>query len=73
MAQVNPSTLEVIQATEKVLIPEDGVALGNFGVTEVSPSETWVTTTEYWRGEPNNTDNEVMVARILWNKSDGDK
>ena len=73
MAQVNPSTLEVIQATEKVLIPEDGVALGNFGVTEVSPSETWVTTTEYWRGEPNNTDNEVIVARILWNKSDGDK
>jgi hypothetical protein len=68
MAQVNPEKLEVIRATERVIVPQDGVALGNFGITEVDENETWVTTTEYWRGETKNTDNEVFVARIRWSK-----
>ena len=71
MAQVNPDKLQVIRATERVVVPQDGVALGNFGITEVNENETWVTTTEYWRGEAENTDNEVFVARILWNKPHG--
>ena len=33
--------------TERILVPEHGARLGNFGVTEVSPQETWVTVAEY--------------------------
>ena len=69
MAQVDPDKLQVIRATERVIVPEDGIALGNFGVTKIDEHQTWVTTTEYWRGEQNNTDNEVFVARILWEKA----
>ncbi len=66
MAQVNPETLRVIRDTERIIVPEEGIALGNFGVTEVDNKETWVLTTEYHRGEKDYMDNEVYVARILW-------
>ncbi|MEZ6045615.1 MAG: exo-alpha-sialidase [Planctomycetaceae bacterium] len=46
IAQVNPNTLQVVRATEQVLIPERGATLGNFGVTQMSPEETWVTVSE---------------------------
>ena len=68
MARVDAEKLVVRRATERVLIPEDGVGLGNFGVTQVGPHESWVVTTEYLRGETRNTDNEVFLARIRWNR-----
>ncbi len=47
MAQVDPDRLCVLRETERVVIPERGARLGNFGITEVSPHETWVTETEW--------------------------
>src|SRR5690606_32852637 len=44
MAQVDPDRLCVIRETERVLVPERVARLGNFGVVNVSPQETWVTT-----------------------------
>ncbi|MCA9115411.1 MAG: exo-alpha-sialidase, partial [Planctomycetaceae bacterium] len=46
MAQVDPKSLRVIRSTEQILVPERGARLGNFGVTTVSPEETWVTVSE---------------------------
>ena len=78
MAKVNPETLQVIRATECTLVPERGVRLGNFAVTEVSENETWVTVAEWMQNTPPNyivppdnafgADNSVYAARILWNK-----
>ncbi len=47
IARVDPSALQVIRASEQILVPEYGARLGNFGVTEISESETWVTVTEW--------------------------
>lgn len=78
MAQVDPQTLRVIRSTEQVLVAERGARLGNFGVTHVSPHETWVTVAEWmqkWGPDyilP--VDNEygsngsVFVARIHWSR-----
>ena len=78
IAKVDPSTLRVIRATEKVLVPQRGARLGNFGVTEVNDKETWVTVTEWMQtwgpeivmkpGNPHGSDNTLWVARILWNQ-----
>jgi len=70
MAQVDPEKLVVIRSTERILVPEHGAGLGNFGVTEVSPDETWIITTEWM--QPNTaprygSDNRVFVAKIHWN------
>jgi len=46
IAQIDPQRCCVLRATERILVPERGADLGNFGVVEVSPNETWVTTAE---------------------------
>jgi hypothetical protein len=76
IAQVDPETCRVLRRTERVLVPERGARLGNFGVTQVSPHETWVTVAEWMqtRGpnivippdNPYGADNSVYVARIRW-------
>jgi hypothetical protein len=71
MAQVDPERLRVIRSTERVLVPERGARLGNFGVTQVSPQETWVTVSEWMQPkgiEKYGSDGSVFVARILWDK-----
>ncbi len=74
MAQVDPERLCVIRSTERVLVPERGARLGNFGVTEVGPNETWVTAAEWMQPagvEKRGSDNRVWVAKILWSKGNG--
>ncbi|MBW7892870.1 MAG: exo-alpha-sialidase, partial [Chitinophagaceae bacterium] len=71
MAQVDPEKLCVIRETEQILVPERGARLGNFGVTDVSPDETWVTVSEWMQPkgvEKYGSDGSVFVARIHWNK-----
>jgi hypothetical protein len=77
MAQVDPERLCVLRATERELMPQRGAKLGNFGVTEVSADETWVTDAEWMQTNPPNfadytqcmkygSNNAVFVARIQW-------
>lgn len=69
MAQVDPERLCVLRETEQILVPERGARLGNFGVTDVSPNETWVTVAEWMQpkeAENHGSDGSVFVARIHW-------
>ncbi|MEX2579544.1 MAG: sialidase family protein [Verrucomicrobiales bacterium] len=69
MAQVDPERLCVLRETEQVIVPERGARLGNFGVTHVSPEETWITVAEWMQpkgAETHGSDGSVFVARIHW-------
>lgn len=69
MAQVDPQRLTVLRATEQILMPERGARLGNFGITQVSPDETWVTDSEWMQPkgcEKYGSDGSLWVARIHW-------
>lgn len=77
IAQVDTEKLHVIRGTERILVPERGARLGNFGVTDVNERETWVTVTEWMQTKGPNpydyripmkygSDNAVFAARILW-------
>lgn len=69
MAEVDSDKLEVIRDSERIVVPNRGVALGNFGIMEVNQAETWITVAEYMRGEENvAADNSVFTARILWKR-----
>ena len=74
IARVDPDRLCVLRKTERVLIPENDATLGNSGVTEVSPHETWVTVGEgLFSSKRRGKDrNKVIVARIVWSKANGD-
>ncbi|HRE81529.1 MAG TPA: DUF1080 domain-containing protein [Opitutaceae bacterium] len=77
IAQVDPEKLQVIRSTERILIPEYGARLGNFGVTEVNENETWITDAEWMQATAPNpydytvpmqrgSNNRIFVARIQW-------
>lgn len=71
VAQVNPATLQVIRSTEQILIPEKGAMLGNFGVCNVSPDETWVTDSEYVTNDEaraRGATGATYIARIKWDR-----
>jgi hypothetical protein len=74
MAQVDPDRLCVLRGTERILVPERGARLGNFGVTPVTPQETWVTVAELMqpRGvQEYGSDGSVWVARVRWQRPNG--
>ncbi|MCB9769635.1 MAG: exo-alpha-sialidase [Candidatus Omnitrophica bacterium] len=69
IAQVDPDTLCVLRETERVLVPERGARLGNFGITDVKDNETWVTVAEWMQPvgiEKYGSDNTIYVAKIRW-------
>lgn len=76
IAQIDPEKLAVRRSTERILVPDRGARLGNFGVTEVSPDETWVTVAEWMQtfspqliipvDNARGADNSVYAARIQW-------
>lgn len=76
IAQVNPDELTVIRDTERILVPERGARLGNFGVVEVTPQETWVVVTEWMQtwgpnhvipvNNKHGADNSIQIAKIKW-------
>lgn len=69
IAQVDPQKLCVLRMTERILMPERGARLGNFGVTDVNEDETWVTDAEWMQPkgvEKRGSDGSVFVARIRW-------
>lgn len=79
LAQVDPDRLVVLRATERILVPEHGARLGNFGVTEISADETWVTVAEWMQAPPPmriiapdnpwGANNRVYAARIRFDQA----
>ena len=69
MARVDPEKLHVIRSTEKELIPERGVMLGNFGAAAVAENEWWVTDSEFITGgkaHPRGANGSTFAARVRW-------
>jgi hypothetical protein len=64
----------VIRQTEKAIIPERGVMLGNFGAAAITASESWVTDAEYMLGSRPNSrgaNGSIFAARIVWSTPNG--
>ncbi len=71
IAQVDATKLQVIRDTERVLVPERGATLGNFGAAAIDADQSWVTVAEgVWNDEARRRGAEgaVFVARVLWSR-----
>lgn len=71
MAEVDPKTLQVIRRTERIVIPERGGELGNFGATAMNAQESWITVSEgVWNDDARQrgAKGATFVARIIWSK-----
>jgi len=51
LAEVDPERLCVLKQTERLIVPNKGAQLGNFGTVQVSPEESWVLTSEGMQGD----------------------
>lgn len=72
MARIDLDKLQVIRASEKVVVPERGAELGNFGCARINENESWVTVSEGMFMKDSKTrgaEGATFVARILWSKS----
>jgi len=68
-AQVDPERLCVLRETERELVPNRGARLGNFGICNVSPQESWVVVSEWMQPtgcEQYGSDNTIWRVRIHW-------
>jgi hypothetical protein len=67
IGQVNPKTLRVMRATERVVLPENYATLGNSGVCRISDKESWITCGEglLRLGKRKGEKNQVLFVRIL--------
>ena len=71
IAQVDTDRLQVIRCTERVLVPERGGELGNFGAAAINVRESWVTVSEgVWSEDARRrgAKGATFVARVLWSK-----
>ena len=71
MAQVDPQTLRVVRRTEKVVVPERGAELGNFGAAAISQSESWITVSEGMfmkDSRQRGAEGATFVARVIWSQ-----
>lgn len=71
MAQMDPGTLRILRRTERIVVPERGAELGNFGASAVSPGESWVTVSEGMfmpDSKARGAEGATFVARIQWAK-----
>ena len=72
VAQIDPIKLHVLRKTERPLLPERGVMLGNFGAAAITPDESWVTDAEYILGTTPHSkggDGSTWLGRVRWSKS----
>ena len=72
MAQVDPDRLVVLRETERVIVPERGATLGNFGAVAIDENESWITVAEgVWDDEARarGAKGAVFVARVIWDVS----
>ena len=71
IAQVDPERLCVVRDTERVLVPERGATLGNWGAASINEDESWVTVSEGVWGDDarkRGATGATFVARVIWAK-----
>jgi hypothetical protein len=71
MARVDPQKAVVLRASEKIVVPERGAEMGNFGASAINANESWVTVSEGMfmkDSAKRGAEGATFVARILWSK-----
>ena len=71
MARVDTEELRVVRNSEKVIIPERGAEMGNFGACAINQNESWVTVSEGMfmkDSAKRGAEGATFVAHILWSK-----
>ena len=71
VADLDPKTNRLIRNTERIIVPDKGMAVGNFWAWPITQNETLIFTAEWPRdGRPTNGD--IWISRIKWRNPNTD-
>lgn len=65
VADMDPVALHLKKDTERIIVPDKGLPVGNFWVWPVSPTESYVTTAE-WPRDGRETNGDIWLVKIYW-------
>lgn len=65
VADIDPVTLGLKKNTERIIVPDKGLPVGNFWVWTVSPTESYVTTAE-WPRDGRESNGDIWLVKIYW-------
>ncbi len=65
MSEVDTQNLNLIQETERIVVPERGAAIGNFGITRINEDETWIVAAQSQQNDPGAM-NWINISKIIW-------
>jgi len=67
MSEVDQSTLRVMRSTEQIVVPKWGDrSMGNFGVSHITPTESWIVVGAIDHPIMKDLGPNVMIGRIRW-------
>lgn len=69
IAQFDENKMCLLKNTERILVPNDGAQLGNFGALDIDESNSWVITSEATTAETQKVgknNGRVIIAKIHW-------
>ncbi len=66
-AELDPETLRLKRKTERIIVPNKGLPVGNFYVCPVTPDESWVGVAE-WDRTGSEKNGDCLLARIVWSR-----
>jgi len=68
MAEVDTERVRVVRSTEKIVVPERGARLGNFGVTLLPDGSSMIVAAEWMQPkgcEKYGSDNSIFIVNVL--------
>lgn len=65
VADLDPKTNRLIRNTERIIVPDKGMAVGNFWAWPLTQDETIIFTAE-WPRDGRTTNGDIWICRIKW-------
>lgn len=71
VADLAPKTNRLIRDTERIIVPDKGMAVGNFWAWPITQEETLIFTAE-WPRDGRTTNGDIWICRIKWRNPNTD-
>lgn len=65
IADLDPVNLHLFKETERIVVPDQGLAVGNFWVWPVNEQESYVVTAE-WPRDGRKENGDIWLVKVIW-------
>ena len=80
MAELEPNTMRILRSTERIVVPERGARLGNFGCQSYNDEIGYVFASEWMQGDNGlegcqkyGSDNSIFITKLLFEQENNER